>query len=144
VKANAARTREGAPFGEPQPSGQALIVARLDNDPVTGIPGTFDPKDPTHAPFWALAPAEMAWESAPGVAFTGPELCAQLKDPNRNGHRELSDILEHLKHEPLVNWAFNPGTRPNGEARTTPPISHDGLIQAFQQWIAEGAPCPNS
>jgi len=74
VKANAARTREGAPFGEPQPSGQALIVARLDNDPVTGIPGTFDPKDPTHAPFWALAPAEMAWESAPGVAFTGPEL----------------------------------------------------------------------
>ena len=114
------------------------------NDPVTGIPGTLDPKDPTHAPFWALAPAEMAWESAPGVAFTGPELCAQLKDPNRNGHRELSDILEHLKHEPLVNWAFNPGTRPNGEARTTPPISHDGLIQAFQQWIAEGAPCPNS
>jgi mono/diheme cytochrome c family protein len=113
------------------------------NDPVTGIPGAFDPKDPTHAPFWALAPAEMAWESAPGVPFTSPELCAQLKDPNRNGHRELSDILAHLKHEPLVNWAFNPGPRPNGEARTTPPISHDALIRNFEQWMTEGAPCPH-
>jgi hypothetical protein len=112
------------------------------NDPVTGIPGTFDPKDPTHRPFWALAPVEMAWESSPGVPFTGPELCAQLKDSNRNGHRQLSDILEHLKHEPLVNWAFNPGTRPNGEARTTPPISHDLLIQNFEKWMTEGAPCP--
>jgi alcohol dehydrogenase (cytochrome c) len=113
------------------------------NDPVTGIPGTVDPhgKDPT-APFWALAPVAMAWESAPGVPFTGPQLCAQLKDPTRNGNRSLSDLLDHLTNEPLVNWSFNPGTRPNGEARTTPPISHDALIEAFKKWMAEGAPCP--
>jgi hypothetical protein len=115
------------------------------NDPVTGIPGTTNPDgaDPT-APFWALAPASMAWESAPGVPFTGPQLCAQLKDPTRNGNRTLSDLLTHITDEPLVNWGFNPGIRPNGEARTTPPISHDALIQAFKQWMAEGAPCPNS
>jgi len=115
------------------------------NDPVTGIPGATNPHggDPT-APFWALAPAEMAWESAPGVPFTGPELCAQLKDPNRNGHRTLSDLLHHITDEPLLDWGFNPGVRPNGEVRTTPPISHDALIQNFKQWIAEGAPCPNS
>jgi mono/diheme cytochrome c family protein len=115
------------------------------NDPVTGIPGTTNPHgpDPT-APFWALAPADMAWESAPGAPFTGPELCAQLKDKKRNGNRDLADILEHLTNEPLVNWAYNPGTRPNGEPRTTPPVSHDGLIKAFKQWMTEGAPCPSS
>jgi alcohol dehydrogenase (cytochrome c) len=119
------------------------------NDPVTGIPGTFDPlhpgPDPANpAPFWALAPAKMAWESTPGVPFTGPQLCAQLKDKERNGNRKLADTLHHLETEPLILWSFNPGTRPNGEARTTPPISHDALIQAFTRWIAEGAPCPSS
>jgi len=119
------------------------------NDPVTGIPGTFDPlhpgPDPANPmPFWALAPAKMAWESTPGVPFTGPQLCAQLKDKERNGNRELADTLHHLETEPLILWSFNPGTRPNGEVRTTPPISHPELIKAFTQWIAEGAPCPNS
>jgi alcohol dehydrogenase (cytochrome c) len=112
------------------------------NDPETGIPGASNSADPG-APFWALAPAAMAWESAPGVPLTGAQLCAQLKDPVRNGNRTLSGLLEHLESEPLVNWAFDPGTRPNGEARTTPPISHAALIQEFQKWMAEGAPCPS-
>ena len=115
------------------------------NDPVTGIPGTTNPAgpDPT-APFWAFAPAEMAWESAPGVPFTGPELCAQIKDKSKNGNRELTDILHHLETEPLVHWSFNPGTRPNGQPRTTPPISQANLVNAFQQWMNAGAPCPSS
>ena len=33
---------------------------------------------------------------------------------------------------------------PNAEVRTTPPISHDALIQNFKQWIAQGAPCPKT
>jgi hypothetical protein len=41
-----------------------------------------------------------------------------------------------------VNWSFNPGTKPNGEPRTTPPYSHEELIAAFKEWIAEGTPCP--
>jgi hypothetical protein len=115
------------------------------NDAVTGIPGTTNPhRADRTAPFWALAPAEMAWESAPGVPFTGPELCVQLKDPTRNGNRTLNDLLHHITDEPLVNWAFSPGTRPNGEPRTTPPYNHQQLINAFTKWIAEGAPCPNS
>jgi len=115
------------------------------NNPITGIPGTTNPEgpDPT-APFWALAPAMMAWESAPGVPLHGATLCANLKNKKLNGNRELGDLLHHLETEPLVLWSYHPGTRPNGQPRTTPPISHDGLIQAFQQWMAEGAPCPNS
>lgn len=114
------------------------------NDPVTGIPGTVNShgEDPT-APFWLLAPAKMAWESAPGVPLTGAKLCAQLKDKSLNGNRELKDTLHHLRTEPLVHWAFSPGKRPNGEARTTPPISHEALIQAFKKWMAEGTPCPD-
>jgi hypothetical protein len=115
------------------------------NDIATGIPGTIDPAAPgPPKPIWALAPATMAWESAPGVPLPGDELCAQLKDPTRNGNRTLSDLLHHLENEPLVKWSFNPGTRPNGEARTTPPISHAMLIQTFQGWMNDGAPCPPS
>jgi mono/diheme cytochrome c family protein len=111
------------------------------NDPVTGIPGTTNPSNPGK-PFWFMAPASMAWETAPGVPMTGAELCAQLKDKTRNGNRGLKDLLHHITGEPLVNWSFQPGTRPNGEARTVPPISHAELIAVFKQWMDEGAPCP--
>jgi alcohol dehydrogenase (cytochrome c) len=111
------------------------------NDPVTGIPGTTNPANPGQ-PFWLLAPASMAWESAPGVPLDGATLCANLKNKQLNGNRDVTALLHHLKTEPLVLWSFSPGTRPNGEARTTPPISHAALIQEFQKWIADGAPCP--
>jgi alcohol dehydrogenase (cytochrome c) len=131
--------------GKGPPFERCLSCHGNQNDPVTGIPGTTNPEgqDP-NAPFWAMAPAMMAWESTPGVPFTGPQLCAQLKDKKMNGNRELADILHHLQTEPLVLWSFNPGIRPNGEPRTTPPFSHDALIAAFNQWMAEGAPCPNN
>jgi hypothetical protein len=50
--------------------------------------------------------------------------------------------LHHHETEPVVNWSFRPGTRPNGEPRTTPPVSHEALIEAFEKWMAEGAPYP--
>jgi hypothetical protein len=86
----------------------------------------------------------MAWESAPGVPLNGAQLCANLLNKQLNGNREPSDLLSHLEDEPLVLWSYNPGTRPNGKQRTTPPISHDALIQNFKQWIAQGTPCPKS
>jgi hypothetical protein len=84
----------------------------------------------------------MAWESEPGVPLRGAELCAQLQDEGRNGGRNLEHLLEHLETEPLVHWAWHPGTRPNGEARTTPPISHEAFIREFRNWMADGTPCP--
>jgi alcohol dehydrogenase (cytochrome c) len=112
-----------------------------ENDPVTGIPGTHDLAHPDE-PFWFMAPALMAWETAPGVPMTGAELCAALKDKKRNGNRELGDLLSHIQNEPLVKWSFDPGTRPNGEPRTVPPLSHGEFVEVFQQWMAAGAPCP--
>ncbi|MFY9825936.1 MAG: PQQ-binding-like beta-propeller repeat protein [Thermoanaerobaculia bacterium] len=103
------------------------------NDPLTGIPG---------APNWRLAPLTMAWESAPGIPMKGPELCETLKDRLNNGDRSLADLLGHLKDERLVQWAWEPGTRWNKVARTTPPISHPKLVESFESWMKEGAPCP--
>ena len=45
---------------------------------------------------------------------------------------------------PFVNWSFNPGTKPNGQPRTAPPYSQEELITAFEEWIAEGTPCPTN
>lgn len=112
------------------------------NDPVTGIPGTTNPNYHPGDPFWALAPASMAWESAPGVPLTGPQLCASLLDKSLNGDRTPEQLLDHVTNEPLVLWSFHPGKRPNGDERTTPPVSHPALVAAFRQWIAEGTPCP--
>ena len=80
----------------------------------------------------ALAPPEMAWESVPGMPMTGAELCAQLTDPARNGGRDLEALLVHVETEPLVLWAWDPGTRLNGEARTTPPLSHQEFVTASE------------
>jgi alcohol dehydrogenase (cytochrome c) len=119
------------------------------NDPVTGIPGTtntkFIPGQPAPGEvFWFLAPVSMAWESAPGIPLTGPELCANLLNKSLNGNRTSADLLHHIQTEPLVVWSFHPGTKPNGESRTTPPYSQEELTAAFEDWIAEGTPCPTN
>lgn len=72
------------------------------NDPVTGIPGTTNPRFDPGQPFWALAPVSMAWESAPDVPLSGPKLCASLLDTSLNGHRTPEDLLKHISTEPLV------------------------------------------
>ena len=51
--------------------------------------------------------------------MTGAELCAMQKDRLRNGNRDLAQLLEHVETEHLVLWAWDPGTRWNGEARKT-------------------------
>ena len=103
------------------------------NNASTGVPGRSD---------WHLAPLTMAWETAPGVPMTGPQLCAMLTDRLRNGNRGLLDLLDHVENEHLVLWAWDPGTRWNGEARTKPPISHEEFVKTFKEWIDAGATCP--
>jgi hypothetical protein len=103
------------------------------NDAATGIPG---------AKGWQIAPLRMAWESSPGIPMDGPQLCAVLLDRTRNNDRNLRQLLEHMS-TPLVEWAWSPGTRWNGERRTTPPISHGEFVQAFKEWTDAGAECPS-
>jgi alcohol dehydrogenase (cytochrome c) len=104
------------------------------NNAATGIPGSLN---------WHLAPVSMTFESAPGVAMTSPELCARLKDKSKTGGKDLLELLDHFDHDTDVNWAFVPGDRPRGEARTTPPLNHEDFVQDFKEWVDGGAGCPS-
>ncbi len=83
---------------------------------------------------WNLPPAEMP------MVFQGKTvtaLCEQLKDPERNGHRTLAQLVEHVEHEPLVLWGWAPGGK-----RTLPPMSHDAFVDAVKTWVAGEGACP--
>jgi len=84
------------------------------------------------APNWHLAPLSMKWEG-----LTKQQICEQMKDPARNGGRRTgAQIIEHMKVDPLVLWAWTPGA-----GRTTPPISHEQFVKALEAWVSGGMPC---
>ncbi len=69
------------------------------------------------------------------------QLCAVLQDKLLNGGRDLAGLLEHIKTEHLVQWAFAPGARLDGTPREPPPSYHE-LFAAFTTWVNAGGPCP--
>jgi len=69
------------------------------NFDAAGMPGN---------PHWHLAPREMAWQGK-----TAGEICAQIKDPARNGGRSLQEILTHMATDTLVGWAGRPASAVN-------------------------------
>ncbi len=83
-------------------------------------------------PRWQLAPVEMAWE---GKSVS--QICAQIKDPARNGGRTLALLHEHLAKDDLVAWGWSPG-----EGRQPAPGSQQQLGELAQAWIDSGAQCP--
>ena len=87
---------------------------------------------PPGAPHWALAPVEMGWWQA-----SSAELCFQLKDPERTGGRTLEEVADHVGHDALVLWAWDPGP-----GREVPPHAAEATVNALLNWVAAGAPCP--
>jgi hypothetical protein len=98
------------------------------NQATSGAPG---------APGWQLAPAVMGWEGLSSGA-----ICRALSDPAR-GNMTSAELVEHLRTDPLVQWAFTPGRDPHGIARTVPPMSHASFLALMQQWRDSGAQCPD-
>ena len=89
---------------------------------------------PPGAPHWGLPPRDTP------MVFQGKSLaalCAQLRDPARNGQRSLADLLEHVTHDPLVLWGWSPGG-----GRSLPPLAHAAFVAAFQAWVASNGACP--
>ena len=82
---------------------------------------------------WLLAPASMAWQG-----FSVGEICAQVKDPERNGERSLEDIVHHLSEDHLVAWAWHPG-----DGRAPAPGSQEAFGELVVAWVATGAECPD-
>jgi hypothetical protein len=83
------------------------------------------------APQWHLAPRSMGWEG-----LNDGELCRALKDPQRNGKRTLSALVQHMTTDALVQWAWSPGDR------VPPPISQYDFHEAVKRWAGTGAACP--
>ena len=43
------------------------------------------------------------------IGLSKADLCATLKDPKRNGGRDAAALIEHVDHDKLVLWGWNPG-----------------------------------
>jgi mono/diheme cytochrome c family protein len=97
----------------------------------TNLPGAHMPPG---NPKWSLPKPELKMVF---VARSPAELCNQLKDPKRNGHRTLSDLLDHIANDDLVGWGWNPG-----DGRTLPPLSRPDTVAQLKIWIEGGAACP--
>ena len=93
------------------------------NFDAAGMPGN---------PHWHLAPREMAWQDK-----TLAEICAQIKDPARNGGRSLQQILTHMATDTLVGWAWAPGF-----GRKPAPGTQQELGALIDAWVKTGAACP--
>ena len=71
------------------------------------------------------------------AGLTKQQICEQIKDPPRNGDRRTGkDVIEHMKVDPLVLWAWTPGA-----GRTTPPLSHEQFVEPLEAWVRAGMPC---
>jgi hypothetical protein len=84
------------------------------------------------APDWHLAPRAMVW-----LGRSPAQICAQLKDPARNGGRTLAQIHDHVAHDGLVAWGWQPGAD-----RAAAPGTQAQFAALVQAWIDTGAACP--
>jgi hypothetical protein len=84
--------------------GEDGFGARAMRCPICHQQANFDPGRVPGDPAWHLAPRQMAW-----AGKTLAQICAQIKDPERNGGRSLEDIVHHVGTDHLVGWAWSPG-----------------------------------
>lgn len=115
------------------PGGHGVTAMRCDTcHQDRNLPGAHMPPG---NPKWALPPPEhkMVFVGrAPGA------LCRQLKDPKHNGGRSLEQLFDHVAHDDLVGWGWNPG-----DGRALPPLSREETANAMRTWIDGGAACPD-
>lgn len=87
---------------------------------------------PGVASAWRLAPLELEW-----FGKSSPEICRQFRDPERNGNRTFLKIANHISHDHILSWAWNPGGN-----REPAPYSLAEHVQDILRWGAAGMPCP--
>lgn len=95
------------------------------------------PHAPPHTGMdWRLAPVEFQWTDR-----SSAEICAQLRDLDRNGGRDEAGLIEHILHDAdligFITWSFNPGA-----GRAPAPGSLQAHLEDMAIWTAAGMPCP--
>lgn len=89
---------------------------------------------PRVAMFWQLAPVEADW-----FGRTSVEICEQLRNPDLNGGRDMLALAEHLDHDLILHWAWNPGG-----GREPAPYSLQEHVDDILVWGVAGMPCPTN
>jgi hypothetical protein len=82
---------------------------------------------------WRLPPPEHKMVFA---GLSSAALCEQIKDPQRNGGKDMAALFHHIAADPLTLWGWSPGY-----GRKPVPIAHDEFVRAFKTWMDAGAPC---
>jgi hypothetical protein len=118
---------------------QPMVVRGEDGHGAVGMRCTtchgdknFDPAGVPGHPHWHLAPIEMAWQ---GKSLA--DICAQIKDPSRNGGKSMRELVEHMAHDSLVGWGWHPG-----KGREPAPGTQKVFGALIAAWVETGAACP--
>lgn len=120
---------------------QPLVVRGSDGHGAPGMAcntchgkANFDAARVPGDPNWHLAPAAMAWEGR-----SLGQICAQIKDPARNGRKDMAALLNHMAEDSLVGWGWSPGAD-----RTPVPGTQVEFGALMRAWADAGAHCPGS
>jgi len=100
------------------------------------LPASYGDHVPPGAPNWHLPPPDKKMVF---INLPAHELCTRLKDTQQNNGKDLAALLEHVDHDQLVLWGWNPG-----QGRAPVSIAHADFVAAFKRWVDAGAPCPAS
>ncbi len=87
---------------------------------------------PRVAMLWRLAPKEAHW-----FGRSSQQICEQLRNPELNGGRTMEQIAEHLNHDLILHWAWQPGGN-----REPAPYSLQEHVNDILTWGVAGFPCP--
>jgi hypothetical protein len=120
---------------------QPLVVRGADGHGAPGMvcstchhAANFEPARVPGHPQWHLAPASMAWEGR-----TLGEICEQVRDPARNGGKDMAALLHHMAEDSLVGWGWSPGA-----GREPAPGTQAEFGALLRAWADAGAHCPPS
>jgi len=97
-------------------------------------PASYGAHMPPGAPDWHLPPPEAKMVF---IDRTPAQLCRTIKDPKETRGRDLAAMLDHVAHDELVAWGWEPGV-----GRAPVPIPRAQVAAAFRTWMDAGAPCP--
>jgi hypothetical protein len=98
------------------------------------LPASYGGHVPPGAPNWHLPPADKKMVF---IGLDAHDLCVRLKDTRGNNGKDLPALLEHVDHDPLVLWGWNPG-----QQRAPVAIPHADFVAAFRRWVDAGGLCP--
>lgn len=125
--------------GDEQRPHQPLVVRGDGGMGATGMRCTtchgeanYDPAKVPGNPAWHLAPEEMAWQ---GKSLG--QICEQIKDPARNGGKDMAALITHMSEDSLVGWGWNPGP-----GREPAPGNQKQFGELIKAWADAGAACP--